>query len=355
MCGESFRLHYIEKIRPKTTTSALIFGAALDQALNKILLNEPDSAEDTFEHFFKRQEINGVETDLQTSENVLYAKADYDVDLLSANDVETLKEEATRSGLSGYTDHLSAFKEIRKKREESTLSLEETRYYNLSNWLCLRQKGLLMLEAYKTKVFPRLLKVHEIQKEIKLENENGDIVVGFVDLIADVEGEGTVVLDNKTAGRPYAPDSVKTSEQLSLYLHAVEQQYKTRKAGYIVLLKNVAKNKKKICQLCGDDGSSTSHTTCSVITDGKRCKGSFAITIRPEINVQFIVDEISERKEAEIIAAADLANDQINSGIFEKNENQCHNWYGQRCPYFNLCHGNSMNNLIKKEDKDGGK
>jgi len=33
-CGEAFRLHYREGYRPKTTSSALLFGKALDKAFD---------------------------------------------------------------------------------------------------------------------------------------------------------------------------------------------------------------------------------------------------------------------------------------------------------------------------------
>lgn len=344
MCPENFRLHYLERIRPEATTGPLIFGAALDNALN-ILLTDPDgSAEQIFEQHFTTQKINGKDIHLPTSTQIVYHKSDYDADLITANDVKILEDYAKESGLPGYTDHLSTIKEVRKKKELTQL---EQSYLNFTTWLCMYNKGMLMLKAYRDKVLPRINVVHEVQREFSLTNGSGDSIIGLVDLIADIDGEGTVILDNKTAGRPYDRDSAKNSEQLGLYLHVLEEEYKTRKVGYIVLLKNVIKNKVKICTKCGHDGSSTSHSTCSNMIDNKRCHGEYNITMTPEIGVQIIIDEMNQDVEATVIAEADTVNTMISNKQFEKNTECCEKWFGSRCPFFDLCHNKSMKGLVK--------
>lgn len=343
MCPESYRLHYIEKIRPTGASSALVFGAALDEALNCLLLNK-GNAEETFERIFKTQTINGTEVYIPTYQEMDYSATDFDNDLLIEADVTVLKEQIESSGLSGYTDYLSAYKEIKKKE---SLTKEEKVYYNLANWISLYRKGLLMLHAYRVKVLPRLDEVISVQENIKLENEEGDVLTGLVDLIARVDGE-IVLLDNKTASRRYEPDSVETSDQLSLYKHALQDKYGIKKAGYIVLIKNVNKNKVKICSKCGHDGSGSSHKTCSATVNEQRCHGEFNVTIDPEINVQIIIDEISSKKESEVLENADAVNTKITIGCFEKNEKQCANWFGKKCPYYNYCHANKdMTGLTK--------
>jgi len=344
MCGENYRLHYQERIRPNATTGPLIFGAALDNALNVLLTDPNGSAEQVFEQYFTTQKINGKDIHLPTSTQIIYHKADYDADLITEIDVKILEDYAKESGLPGYTDHLSAIKEIRKKKQLTEL---EQSYLNFTTWLCMFNKGKLMIKAYKDKVLPHLTVVHEVQREFSLTNGSGDSIIGLVDLIADVEGHGTVILDNKTAGRPYDRASAKNSEQLGLYLHVLEEEYKTRKVGYIVLLKNVIKNKVKICTKCGYNGSDTSHSTCSNMIDGERCHGEYHVTMSPEIGVQIIVDDMAEDIEATVIAEADVVNTMINDKQFNKNTECCEKWYGSRCPYFDLCHNQSMKGLVK--------
>jgi len=351
MCGESYRLHYVERIRPNGTSSALLFGAALDEALNVLLtVGNESSAEEVFEQSFRKQTINGKEIDIPTSTLVAYSKTDYDKDLLTKDDVEILKTFAEAGGISEYTDHISARVKLNKK--ESLTEVEQS-FLNYASWLSLRRKGLLMIQAYRIKVLPEIEEVYEVQKEFNLKNGDGDSVVGLVDLIAKVRGHGVVILDNKTAGRPYERDSARNSEQLALYLHELEEQYKTRKVGYIVLLKNVNKNKVKICKSCGADGSNSSHTTCNVMMNGKRCKGEFTITIDPEIDVQIIIDEMPEDVEAVVLDNVDTVNTLITDKVFQKNTECCEKWFGQRCAYYNLCHGGSEEGLtrMKKETK----
>lgn len=345
MCSESYRLHYIEKIRPNGTSSPLMFGAALDEALNCLLLNK-GNAEEQFERSFTTQKINGAEVYLPTSTQVRYSKADLDFDLFTEADAERLTQQAKSSGLSQYSDYTSAIKDLRKK--ETLTELEQT-FYNLAHWLSLYRKGLLMLVAYRSKVLPLIKNVRAVQQEFSLKNQDGDEVVGLIDFVADIDGHDTpVILDNKTAGRPYEADSVAKSEQLTLYMHALGEEYGTRKAGYIVLLKNVNKNKVKICTMCGFNGSSTAHKTCANEIGGKRCNGVLDITMTPEINVQIIIDEIKIDKEEEVVAAADTINSKITAKEFSCNMKQCENWFGSRCPYYNYCHNNKeMTGLTK--------
>ena len=123
MCGESYRLHYVEKIRPNGTSSALLFGAALDNALNVLLtVGNELSAEEVFEQSFRKQTINGKEINVPTSTIVSYSNADWDKDILTKDDVELLATFAKESGLSEYTDHLSARLTLKKKE---TLSEQE--------------------------------------------------------------------------------------------------------------------------------------------------------------------------------------------------------------------------------------
>lgn len=351
MCAENYRLHYVERIRPIGTSSPLIFGAALDQALNTLLTSETP-AEEVFEREFEHQDVNGERTYLPTCADVTYQKNDIDTDLLTEADAKRLKDESEKRGIE-CSDYLSTVKRLRK---QDTLSKSERELYNLANWLCLFRKGMLMITAYRKDVLPHISKVHAIQESFELDN-GCDKVVGFIDLIADVTGEGTVILDNKTTSRPYERDSVIKSEQLSLYVHAMEEKYRTRKAGYIALNKNVVKNKVKICSVCGFDGSETSHGTCNNEIDGKRCHSRYNVTMSPEIKVQIIIDEIPEEMEASVINGADIVNDRITANDFGMcSIEQCSNWFGKPCCYYNLCHGSgSLDGLIKLEKKDGGK
>jgi hypothetical protein len=350
LCAKSYEYHYIKKIRPQVTSGALLFGSALDGALNLILSNKSkEEAYEEFEKLFTFNKINNKEYYLPTCEKVVYAKTDFDSDILSIEDSEVIKKTYKELFGEDLNDTLDLYKRLADNKNK--LSTDEIKIYNLYNWLSLKQKGILMIDAYVTKVMPHLVRVLNIQEQIELKNENGEKVTGFVDLIAEHKDHGVVIFDNKTSARDYAEDSVLTSAQLSLYLHALESKYKTRKAGYIVLKKTINKNRIKICESCGFNGSGSKHKTCSNIIDGKRCNGQWKETISPEVDVQIIVDKIPEQTENIVIENIDTVNEAIKARLFPRNLNSCTNYWGGLCPYINLCYKNKMEGLeyVKKE------
>jgi hypothetical protein len=214
-CPKSYEYHYVRKLRSTVTSAALVFGSALDNALN-VLLTEGDlrGAEVAFEKSFRFHKINDVDSYIPTCVSVVYANTDFDSDLLTEDDYNHVKENIEKWNFHATRHPLETYKTLRDKKQEhgfDGLSFEEKRFFNLMNWLSSRRKGLLMLAAYIKKVLPKIEKVHAIQEYVSLNNEAGDKIIGYVDLIADVKGIGTVILDNKTSGREYEEDSVLTS------------------------------------------------------------------------------------------------------------------------------------------------
>lgn len=341
MCPKSYQYHYIDKIRPTVTHAALLFGSAIDAALTALLTGK-EGAGELFEKTFTHSVVNDVDTYIPTCLDLVYANSDFDSDLLTEEDYQLLEKELPDPGHKCYL-------EIAGKKKESgleSLTVKERKLFNFMNWLSLRRKGLLMINAYKKKVLPRIEKVHATQEYISLENSEGDKIIGFVDLIADVKGIGTVFLDNKTSTMEYEQDSVLSSAQLSLYMHILEEKYKTRKAGYIVMRKQVIKNRKKICKSCGHDGTGGRHKTCDNTIEGKRCNGEWNETIDPDIAIQVLIDEIPEQTEKIVIENADQINQAIKNNVFTRNFSSCLNWYGGRCSYYDKCYKGKDTGLV---------
>ena len=354
-CGHAYKLHYKDKIRPSVTSGALLFGSSLDNALN-VLLRGETGAETMFERSFRFGKINEVNTYVPTSENIVYSNSDMDFDLLNEDDYKELTKYVDKASPEGFTNHLEAYQLIRDRKKKlgwTQLNSIDKRYYNLLNWLSLRRKGLLMIKAYREKVMPRIEKVYSIQEYVTLENSAGDKVTGYVDLVADVKDIGMCILDNKTSAMEYEEDSVLTSPQLSLYVHILEEKYKTRRAGYIVLNKSIIKNRKKICSKCGNDGSGGRHKTCNATVEGKRCNGDWNETISPDVFVQFITDEIPPKTEEIVLQNFDTINESIKQEVFPRNLNSCLNTFGSKCPYYDLCYLGKMTGLVDMNKKDG--
>lgn len=352
MCGQNYKYHYIDRIRPTIHSAALVFGSAFDSAVNVLLTASEEEAEAVFESSFRENEINSVKVDIPTYERLIYSNSDFDIDLLISDDFEEI-DQAIKTGKIKFKSrhHEESFNEIKVKKKLTgwdNVSSEEKVFYNYMNWLCLRRKGLLMIEAYRKQVMPKIINVLSVQEPINLDNGHGDVITGFVDLIAEIKGHGIVILDNKTSSMEYDKDSVLVSPQLSTYVHALGDKYNTRKGGYIVVHKQVIKNTKKICKKCGNDGSGGRHDTCDAKIEGKRCHGEWERTFKPEIRIQFIIDEIPLQTENIVLENYDNVNNGIKNGVFPRNFSVCDNMYGSKCPYYNLCYYNKKDGLEQK-------
>lgn len=327
-CGESFRLHYREGYRSKIISSAMLFGKALDMAFEYILtgknvVNEPDkqiaNEYEYFDYHWRTQYLNEVLTNIYLNEEKLiyYSKSDVDYDLLTDEE----------------------FKEANEDIEKLS-------------WFSLRHKGHLMIDTFKNEFLPLIRKIHSTQELIELENEQGDKSIGYSDAVLEIHGyDKPIITDFKTAAKPYSEDSVQYSVQLSQYLHALSDKYdNTRLAGYVVFLKNIIKNKTKICSVCGFDGSRDKFKTCNNTIKNSRCNGRWIETLNPRADMQLIIDEIPQEIEHIVIDNIDSVNTSIKLKIFNKNVNGCRDaGYGKPCDFFELCWNKDPSKLFKKQ------
>lgn len=203
----AYYLHYLLRLRPAQVGSALVFGNAIDVGLNQLLKPSSDAdPKDLFDDALIKQTINGEIVDLRTSDLIKYSKADLDEGIFTDEDRELLKR------------------------------------YN-KNWISLRRKGHLIIDAYKEQILPRFKEVFAVQRFVKLDNEIGDSFIGYVDLIARWEDDKIYIFDHKTSSIKYAEDSAQTSQQLATYFEGVGHEFKVDGVGYIVIPKNFRKKK----------------------------------------------------------------------------------------------------------------
>jgi hypothetical protein len=353
-CPTAYSLHYNKRIRTTRSHAALNFGTAIDRGITA-LLEGKENPEAIFTKEWLNQSINGVETYLPTCIDIVYAEADFDKDLVNLEELGV-----------GFVLTLDEVLEAIKYKEDKgfeNIPDEIKKICNIGYWLTLHEKGLLMIEAFRKKILPKLTKVHSTQEEISLENDEGDKIVGFVDLVAEMEEQGNVILDIKTSARDYKEHSAAYSAQLTLYMNALSEKYNTRKAGFLVLSKQIIKNKTKICSKCSYDGSGGMAKTCDQeslqMVEGKkgpsekmvRCHGDWTVTMKPEARVQIIVSEIAQAAEDLVMSNIDDINSSIKSGIFTKNLSKCTDSYGRNCEFLDLCYRGSMENLTIAQEK----
>lgn len=192
-CPYKYYLYYIEKLRTSNQSSALLFGNAIDKALNSLLTGEKDYLD-----------IFNKEWDLTSGLNITYYKSDIDEKILekyySPEDLENI-------------------------------SIDDR------SWLSLKAKGNELLKNYYTQIYPKL-KVKFSQKTVVV--DIGDFEIkGIEDLIAEVEGYDNTefILDNKTTSEKYSDKYINTRDQLPLY----SEFENNRNVGYITLNKKTYK------------------------------------------------------------------------------------------------------------------
>lgn len=367
-CAKSYELRYIDKLVSKHKGSSLFFGSAIDSALNYMLeyKDSPSVVQDAvgiFNREWFQQKDNKYELiELPKNTDIIYLKSDYNADLLQKEDWETLA--TTPEAL----DDIRNYVESTKKDLGWTHVDEKSKItYNHANWLCLSRKAKLFIQAYYDQLLPNIKRTVAVQIEVNLFDGNEGALTGFVDAVVELHDGRVIVLDNKTSSMKYSEDSVKNSNQLSLYesiLNVSDQDpshpWKTPidACGYAVMNKKLKKTTTKVCVDCGHTVT-TSHTSCNAMTgEGKkkRCGGAFNETVSFTVPTQFLVDIIPEKLHNEVLDNAEIIIANIKAKYFPQNFDACNGIYGQ-CEFFKLCHEGSLEGLIDMKDrkKDGEK
>lgn len=366
-CPKKYYYHYKEKYRSKETSAALLWGSAIDTALNFILLDINKQRVDYlgqeyiihFTNAWRKGVINKVEVDLVSNPDIVYAASDFDAELISDADLNMMMAKLGIGGefqgigvVRSNEDVVELVSSIKKQKEAKgweNLEIKERQFYNHMHWLSMHAKGVILIKQYIEQIVPKIKKVLSGQKQITLKTEDGDEITGFIDAVLQWEDNRIIVFDHKTAAREYEWDAVLKSSQLALYVYAVEEEYNTKTAGYIVLRKNIDKNRIKKCKECGHDGSKSRAKTCDNEVDGKRCGGQWAEKIKPKGRIDVLINDIPERIKDIVLENFQDINAQIKTGIFPRNLNSCESPF--RCPFIDICHKNDTSKLLKLDDK----
>lgn len=348
-CPKSYEYYYKDRLRPSGLKSSLLFGSAIDMGIACILNNKPNW-EVQFEHYWMFRDGDESKP-IQFNPEMEYSTSDVVVDLLTDKELEFISEEHEHSSFKNLSllDAISAVIKLKKQEEHVEIRPNDLRFYNIIAWWSLYRKGIIMLQAFNTEIKPKIKKVLALQKKVEITNEEGDSSIGYIDAIVEWEDGSIVVIDFKTAARPYDIDSVLTSPQLAAYIFQVENEYKTRKAGFIVLPKALTKLESKVCPVCGNIATS-SHKTCNASVSGKRCNSDWDVELKFKCEPQILINEMPERTETLVMENYAVVNKMIKHEMFPRNVNACEGKYG-RCQYFDVCWNNNLAGMDKPEDK----
>lgn len=334
-CPRMYDLHYNEKIRPLGSTSALLFGSAIDKACENYA-QEKSSGRALL--IFKKEwgdlQDGFIEQDGTTSK-IEYHNNDFDHELLIQSDNESIIKDTLYETVSDL---------VKAGTEKERIAY--------ANWISLHRKGIMLVKKFIEWFDQNVEEVLGTQVVIELEDEQGNQVKGLADLVIKIHGyDNPVLVDLKTAARYYDRNSVKESEQLALYyLYLKNTKYPTmERAAFLVLNKMIKKNRVKTCKKCGTVTTGREQS-CAAGGKGKnRCGGDFLIDITPEVVLQYIHDEIPQEFIDQTIEKFNLAASNIKAKNFEPCWTACDNYFGRKCPYYEFCRSGSMQGLVQKE------
>lgn len=370
-CGRSYKYHYIDGYRSKIKSSALFFGSAVDAANNYMLenferKNDPKLLAEAIEIFNENWRIQAdqsssvkdAKVEIPLNSYIKYFKGDFDIDLLSKNDIESLETFLPMEGLLNLRQSV----EERLKARTSWLNIEQSQreIYNISSWFSLSHKGKLMLEAYFYNILPQFKRILTLQRKVSLEDDGGNTLEGIVEFVAELNDGRICLVDNKTASSPYAEDSVRTSQQLALYKTILNIQAQTKDAewqvpievaAYAVMSKKIRKTSHKTCSVCNHVATG-SHKTCDAKKGNLRCNGEWLVENTFSADTQFIIDSIDEDFGNAVLENASNIITCVDKEVFPKNFERCYNVFGGVCEFLELCHKKNDANLVKLEKKE---
>lgn len=331
-CGKKYQYQYVEKLKEDFISSALIFGSAIDAALNTLLITRDlELAKDAFYDNWMYQNVNGVDVHLKTYPHINYKENDLDIDFIKQ-----------RKQLD--FDKLSRI--VKDREKNYPISLEDTILFNTACWYSLFAKGVIMLESYNKEIIPKVKEVLAIQHKFQMVNGEGDIINSIADAVLKWEDDRIILFDNKTSSVHYERNKAARSPQLIVYYNALKDVFSIDSVGYIVLDKSIIKNKVKICGKCGYDGSGKQHKTCPETFQNERCHGEWLEKISPKCYIYTVINDISPTSEELVMTTFNEASQGIKNNIFHRNLNACTSPFP--CPFINKCWNNTEDGLIKK-------
>lgn len=360
-CGEKYRLHYLMRYRPVTISSPLIFGSAIDSALNIMLegKDDPEILSKAINEFDRNWEIgqNSLRepTDMPLNPNIKYSRHDMDPDLLVKRDWADL----FKRDKNFFETKSRVEADLKSGVTWLDVPEDDRMVINYANWMCMSKKGHLLLTAYYNNILPNIKRVLAVQMNIELDDGAGNVLNGVIDAVVETQDGKVIILDNKTSAQEYDLDSVAGSEQLATYyailnIFAEDPDHAWTEAvtgaGYAVMSKKLIKDVTKVCKSCGHVATG-SHKKCDAEVDGDRCNGEWDKTVKFDVQTQFITGNISEHFAAEVLENASTVKSCIEAGLFPKNYSACENMFGNPCPFINKCHGGSDKGLIKLPEK----
>lgn len=363
LCSKAWWWNYDQKLKSPEVGASLFFGSAVDTAIEKLLEGNTNYLQ-IYEQNMNTQYHFGKTSVFFDNPDVMYSYSDFDSDIINDDDINQLYKWASDLKLTSVAKQVlySNKEDLReemldlydavaklKKNPYKKMSDAQKTYFNRASWLSLRRKGFLLIEAFIAQVMPKIKKVVSTQQRASIKDEaTGDSIQGFIDMVLEIEGyDKPIIFDLKTAARPYTEEQLEHSTQLTLYSGMKGADYNTNLVGYIVLCKNIQKDKVSICKSCGHTKTGR-HKTCDNIVNKVRCNGEWDETISINPQIQVMVKEKTQEEINDVFMDVGNIISAMKQKIVYKDTSKCNNFFGSRCQYYAACHNNDTSGLVKK-------
>lgn len=318
-CPFSYEQHYIKRVRPIKVRSPLFFGIGLDAGLNSILLKSEETPLDAYRYAVKHIELGKMQP----------SRYDYDKYIITYKEKEEALKFLKTLGYKG-NDCDELWNNLLDKHK---LSKKQEKALDYLARISLEKKALLLFDAYKYQIIPRIKKVLAVQKQVG---------PGYLDVKLVWEDGKTYIADNKSAAIEYDENEADYDFQMTSY--AIEENIDN--TLFIVLPKKIDKVFNKTCKDCGKV-CKTQHKTCAVEIHGKRCGGQFTTSIEFKVEIQVVKGKVTKMMKKRVKEIQDKVKATIEEGRFHCNFASCSNQYGRPCEYRDLYWKGKMDGLEK--------
>lgn len=314
---------------PIMQASAFAFGAAFEAGVTALLEGKTlEEASQIFETEWHTRPANKWEDERQIfdSQTIFFYQSDYERDILEKEDLKQIDKWFLELVKDVKADSLEYAENLfdRIKNNEK-LSDNDRIFMNRVFWISCKKRGPLMLKAFKEQLMPEIEEVIAAQKPIALETEDGNVITGYIDYIVKLKGHSKpIIMDLKSAGRPYDQHQLISSDQLGIY--ALAEDLNT--VGYWVVLKKVTFETS--CDKCGHLRTNSRKTKCESCETGK-------YTVKtPKVGTQTLIHEITAKRLEIIAKDYSEVMTAVANGLDWRNPKACVA-YNTHCDFYENC------------------